>query len=91
MIRVMIDYENNAETWWDNGGRELWDRWEYKKDKYNYLNLTEEEAKSFFKTASSIEGWDDPEAPAYARFPLLFVNENGEDVWFDGLEFAVCK
>ena len=82
-IRVMIDYENNAEKWWDNGGRVLWDKYEYARSNYDYLYLDEETAIQFMEEAEAIKGWNDPDAPAYAPFPLLYRTDDGETVWLE--------
>ena len=91
IIRVMIDEQNDADTWWKSGGRELWDKYEHTRDKYNFLNLDEETAAAFFKEAELIPGWDDPEAPPWAPYPLDFQTDTGEIVWFENGKFVISK
>lgn len=91
IIRVMIDYENNAEKWWSNGGRKLWDKYEYARDRYDYLNFDEATAIQFMKEAEAIEGWNDPDAPPYAPFPLLYRTDEGDTVWMENNKLMVSK
>lgn len=91
IIRVMIDYLNQAETWWEKGGRKLWDKYSYAKDKYNYLNLDETAAREFYHAAEKIPGWENPDQHAFARYPLEFQTLDGVNVWFEKDKLVVCK
>lgn len=90
LIRVMIDYDNNTESWWVNGGHDLWAKYSFAEDKYHYLNLNDTEAVAFYKEASSIDGWENPDAPVFAKFPIRFKTYSGEDAWFDGERFVTA-
>lgn len=65
---LSIDYENNAEKWWDSGGRDLWES--FAGDAYSdNIFLSESDINLFLKMASKIPGWN--EGPAYAKNPVV--------------------
>lgn len=79
VVKVMIDYNNQSTAWWENGGSRLYDEYIHTKDKYGYLSLDKETAKTFVTRAKRIVGWYSSDTP-YAPNPLLFQNENGEEI-----------
>lgn len=88
MIRVRIDTQNTSEKWWENGGLDLWEKYLSLKDKYGDLNMSKTTALKFYHEASAIEGWNDPDAPPYAPFPLTFWNREGHEVFYDVTDFV---
>ena len=65
---VSVDYENNAEEWWDCGGRRLW-RW------FSVSNFWKDEKTAsgkrvveFLALAEEIPGWNT--GPDCAKFPV---------------------
>lgn len=79
--KIKVDYENNAEEFWaalaDHGGGSF-------SEPINALLRDEEivvnaeqrdQLLSHFRT---IPGWADPEAPAYARHPVIVTEESAE-------------
>ena len=67
-VKIMVDYENNAEEWWDNGGRELWR--EFGGGRKDEIYLTERAAEDMERRAQLIPGYHD--GPYYAPTALIF-------------------
>jgi len=67
MIRLSIDFENPSKTWWDQGGRDLWEAITEGFDG-NSVVVDDSLAKSWLATASEIPGWED--GPEYAPNPV---------------------
>lgn len=60
LINISIDSEHNCETWWDNGGLELWQSF----TRHFFccvlgILVDKDSAESFQKDAAEIPGWDD--------------------------------
>jgi hypothetical protein len=66
-IKVTIDTENNAETWWDNGGRELWA--EFFGADAESGNLSGQDYSEFRRRAIALPGFDT--GPEYAPTPFI--------------------
>lgn len=66
--RLMVDYENAAETWWTEGGHDLWEKYggSMRDDE---IEMTDAEAARFFEEAQRIPGWED--GPSYAPNPVI--------------------
>ncbi len=78
LVRLAIDFESPAPSWWDNGGRDLWDSIAEGFDN-NDVVLEGSLADSWLEKAKRIPGWD--EGPEYAPHPIVLkpVDED-EDV-----------
>ena len=78
MIRLSVDFENTSTTWWEQGGRELWEGITEGFDG-NSVVVEENLAESWLETARKIPGWED--GPAYAPNPITAaeVDEFEED------------
>ena len=67
LLRLSIDYENDARSWWENGGAELWESIAEAPDAASIV-LDEALALSWLAQAEAIEGWAD--GPEYAPHPI---------------------
>lgn len=78
VVRIAIDYEHSARTWWESGGHELWESI-IEGFESGSVVLEESLAHSWMETAAKLPGWDD--GPSYAPHPVRIraVNED-EDV-----------
>lgn len=75
MWEIQVDYENNAEEWWDNVRSMTPYSSETKPLTHGNADsiiLPEHEAQSFIDWASQIDGWHDDQAPGYAPEPLMY-------------------
>lgn len=72
MYTVSIDYENNAEEWWENGGRELWNAFVSPTTWISEQKVIGREVVVFLEVAKQIPGWD--AGPEHAKYPF-FVTE----------------
>jgi hypothetical protein len=68
LIRLAIDYEHAARTWWEKGGQELWDGITEGFDGSSVV-LDDALAESWLAEARRIPGWDD--GPEYAPNPVI--------------------
>ena len=77
MVRLSIDFEFPSQTWWERGGRELWEGIAEGFDGSS-LVLDEALAESWLSQARVIPGWD--EGPDYAPHPIAVspVDEDEE-------------
>ncbi len=77
MVRLSIDFEFASQTWWERGGRELWEGIAEGFDGSS-LVLDEALAESWLSQARAISGWDD--GPDYAPHPIAVspVDEDEE-------------
>lgn len=66
--RISVDEENNAEEWWDNGGRELWRKVTGSKnaDSKNFCVCG---AMMFLRAAAKIPGFFG--GPEHAPYPFV--------------------
>lgn len=67
MVRLAIDFENSSPTWWDEGGRDLWEALTEAFDN-NDVVVEESIAQSWLEQAAQIPGWDG--GPEYAPHPI---------------------
>lgn len=67
MIRLSVDFENTSTTWWEEGGRELWEGITEGFDGSSVV-LEESLAESWLDSARKIPGWDD--GPEFAPHPV---------------------
>jgi hypothetical protein len=77
MLRLSIDFEFSSQTWWEQGGRGLWEGIAEGFDGSS-LVLDEALAESWLSQARAIPGWD--EGPDYAPHPIAVspVDEDEE-------------
>lgn len=72
---LMIDWENNAEEWWEAAGKNF-DIFEPRisewinKGSSPELLVSEEEGNKFLDAARTLPGWND--GPEYAPNPVIF-------------------
>jgi len=78
MLRLSVDFENTAQSWWDAGGRDLWEGIIEGFDN-NSVVLDDSLAESWLASARKLPGWDD--GPEYAPHPITIaaVDEFEED------------
>lgn len=69
LVILAIDTENNAEEWWDEGGRELWQK--YSPEMEDSIELPKSKANIFLDQAKKIKGWN--KGPKYAPYPIVIV------------------
>ena len=74
-VRLAIDFENPARTWWESGGRDLWESILEGFDN-NDVVLEESIAQSWLAEAEKIPGWAD--GPDYSPHPVI-VKDIDED------------
>lgn len=67
MVRLAVDFENPGRTWWESGGRDLWESVAEGFDTSGVV-LEESLAHSWLEQAARIPGWDD--GPEYAPHPV---------------------
>ena len=66
--RIFVDNENNAEKWWDGGGRELWKQLVSPYFGINEIIVSGEVLDAFLDAAEAIPGYSD--GPEYAENPF---------------------
>ena len=77
VVRLAIDFENTNQSWWDAGGRSLWEGLVEAFDG-NAVVVEASIANSWLVEAARIPGWDG--GPEYAPHPVCVkaVNEDEE-------------
>jgi hypothetical protein len=75
MIRITIDFECEADEWWENGGRVLWESLVEGFDN-NAVLLDDALAASVMEQAAGLPGWSG--GHEYAKHPLR-LEEVDED------------
>jgi hypothetical protein len=78
MLRLSIDFECPAPSWWEKGGRELWTSVAEAFDGSSVV-LDDSLAKSWLVRASEIPGWHG--GPDYAPHPIA-ISTVGDDEEF---------
>lgn len=76
MVRLAIDFENPAEDWWENGGRDLWDSIAEAFDTSEVL-VEASLARSWLDQAARIPGWD--AGPEYAPHPVALKDVDPDE------------
>ncbi len=78
LVRLAIDFENTTRTWWDSGGRELWESLSEGFEDSSVV-LDESVAASWIVEAERVEGW--AAGPDYAPHPIRQIPvDEDEDV-----------
>lgn len=70
MLRLSVDFEFPSRTWWEKGGRELWEGIAEGFDGSSVV-LDDHLAESWLSQARRIPGWSD--GPEYAPHPIAVV------------------
>jgi hypothetical protein len=77
MFKLSVDFEFPSRSWWDAGGRELWEGVAEDLDASSVV-LDEALAESWLAQARRIPGWD--AGPEYAPHPIAVSRvEDDED------------
>jgi hypothetical protein len=74
MWKLSIDHEFRSKTWWESGGRPLWDAI---SDGLGSVVLEEDVARSWLDQASRIPGWED--GHEYAPHPIAASSVSDDD------------
>ena len=75
-VRVVVDYENGSEDFWQGEGGKLWAE-VAGKFSADEVELTQAAADDLFQRASMLPGWSD--GPEHARHPLIVVDAVEEE------------
>jgi hypothetical protein len=67
MVKLAIEFENPAVSWWEGGGRDLWEALTEAFDNSDVI-VQESIATSWLLQAASIPGWEG--GPEYAPHPI---------------------
>jgi hypothetical protein len=78
MIQLAIDYEHSDRTWWDAGGRDLWEMLLDEPDAGNVV-LDDGVAESWLVQAAALPGWHDT-GHEYAPHPIRASPADPEDM-----------
>lgn len=77
MVRLVIDMKNNAEEWWDGGGRDLWDMVNQQYDgTWGEVILPRENAEQFLLYAKKIPGWKSKSAISSVPIMMYDVDDD---------------
>lgn len=68
VVRLAIDFENAAKTWWESGGRELWESIADGVDNPSVV-VDRVLAESWIAQASQVPGWEG-EGTEYSPHPI---------------------
>jgi hypothetical protein len=77
VVKLAIEFENPAPTWWKSGGRALWEAIAESADAGSVL-VDEAIAESWMAEAAKIPGWNG--GPEYAPHPIYVKAVNEDDV-----------
>lgn len=77
MVKLAIDFENPSKSWWESGGRDLWEALTEAFDGSTVI-VEESIATSWLEQAASIPGWEG--GPDHAPHPICqkSINEDEE-------------
>ncbi|MEN8181861.1 MAG: hypothetical protein ABFS46_04935 [Myxococcota bacterium] len=79
MVRLAVDFENAAPSWWEGGGRELWEGITEGFDPHSVV-VEESLAHSWLAEASRLPGWEG--GPDYAPHPIRLIAVADDDESF---------
>jgi hypothetical protein len=77
LVKLGIDFENTAQGWWDEGGRDLWTSLAEEADASSTV-VDESIAKSWLEQAQAIPGWYD--GPEYAPHPICMSQLDPDEI-----------
>ena len=77
MVKLVVDFENTSKTWWEEGGRDLWEGMLEGFDNHSVL-LEESIAESWLVEAAKLPGWHG--GPDHSPHPIRMdaVDEDEE-------------
>jgi hypothetical protein len=78
LTRLAVDFEHSDRTWWEAGGRELWEAITEGFGE-NAVVLDAQVAKSWLVEAGRVEGWDS--GPEHAPHPISAAAVEGAVEW----------
>ena len=78
MTRLSIDYEHSDRTWWDAGGRDLWESLLDEPDAGSVI-LDDTVAVSWLGAAAELPGWEGT-GHEYAPHPIRSSEFDPEDL-----------
>ncbi len=76
MVHLAIDFENPGKTWWDSGGRDLWEAIAESFDN-NSVVIERTLAESWLAQAAQLPGWAG-EGNEFSPHPII-LKELDED------------
>jgi len=77
MVRISIDFENEAAEWWESGGRDLWESVVEGFDNNSAL-MDRSLAESWLGQASQLPGWND--GPEHAPHPVRLEEVDEDEI-----------
>ena len=80
MVKLTIDFENTSQTWWDEGGRDLWEGMlEGMLEGFdnNSVLLERSLAESWVSEAAKLPGWGG--GPEYSPHPIRIVEVDEDE------------
>ncbi len=78
LLRLAVDFEHPDRTWWEAGGRELWEAITEGFGE-NAVVLDSQVAESWLAEARRVEGWDG--GPEHAPHPIAASPVEGDLEW----------
>lgn len=78
LTRLAVDFEHPSRTWWESGGRELWEAITEGFGE-NAVVLDAEVAESWLAEARRVQGWED--GPEHAPHPIAAGPVEGDLTW----------
>ena len=76
MVRLTVDFEDTSETWWDAGGRDLWEGMLEGFDNHSVL-LEQSIAESWLAEAAKLTGWEG--GPEHSPHPIRIVEVDEDE------------
>ena len=76
MVKLAIDFENTSRTWWDEGGRDLWEGMLEGFDNNSVL-LERSIAESWVAEAAKLPGWEG--GADYSPHPIRIVEVDEDE------------
>ena len=77
MVRLAIDFENEATEWWESGGRDMWESIVEGFDNNSAL-LDRSLAESWLTQAATLPAWND--GPEHAPHPVRLEEVDEDEI-----------
>jgi len=77
MKKLAVDFEFASRTWWDEGGRDLWEAIAGESEAKSAI-VDDDVARSWLTQAQSLPGWDD--GHEFAPHPIALRDVEEEDL-----------